>query len=130
MPHPDSSTQRILIFGASIFEEGVAYLLTIGTDLHVSYAEYTDELAFLDDVEQNQPNVILLNESTLLDLARILNLLFSIPSLVGLRVIIIRLSDNRIDVYEMPKQAVERNEYQRQQFIVTKPDELVAVVRG
>ncbi|MBI5825913.1 MAG: hypothetical protein HZB18_17950 [Chloroflexi bacterium] len=130
MPHADPSTQRILIFGASIFEEGVAYLLTIGTDLHVSYAEYTNEIAFLDDVEQNQPNVILLNESTLLDLARILNLLFSIPSLVGLRVIIIRLIDNRIDVYEMPKQALSRNIYERHQFTVTERDELVALVRG
>ncbi|MEK6751934.1 MAG: hypothetical protein AABZ00_06690 [Chloroflexota bacterium] len=130
MPHSDLSTQRILIFGASIFEEGVAYLLTIGTDLQVAYAKYTDELAFLDDIVQNRPNVILLNESTLLDLARILNMLFSIPSLAGLRVIIIRLSDNMIDVYEMPKQAVARNEYERQQFIVTKPDELVAIVRG
>ncbi len=130
MPHSDLSTQRILIIGASIFEEGIASLLTIGTELQVSCAKYTDELAFLDDIAQNQPDVILLSESTLLDSARILNLLLSIPSLVGLRVIIIRLSDNMIDVYEMPKQVVARNEYERQQFIVTKLDELVAVVRG
>lgn len=130
MPHSNFSTQRVLIFGASIFEEGIARLLTSGTDLQVSCAKYTNELAFLDEVAQNRPDVVLLNESTLLNKAHIFKLLFSIPSLAGLRVIITRLSNNKIDVYAMPNQVVARNGYERHQFIVTKQDELVAVVRG
>lgn len=130
MPHRDLSTQRVLIFGESIFEEGIARLLASGADLQVSGAKYTDDLAFLDEIAQKLPDVILLNESTPQNTARILKLLFSIPSLAGLRVIIIRLNDNMVDVYEMPKQVVASNENERQQFKVTKPDQLISVVRG
>ena len=130
MPHSNLSKQRILILGVTIFEEGVARLLTIGTDLQVSCVKYTDDLALLDNIEQNRPDVILLNESTPLNLAHIFKLLLSIPSLVGLRVIIMRLSDNLIDVYAIPAQIVARSACQRQQFNVTERDELVAVVRG
>ena len=130
MPHSNLSTQRVLILGASIFEEGIAHLLTNRPDLQVSCARYTDDLAFLDDIVQNRPDVILLNESIPLNPARIFNLLFSVPSLAGLRVIIARLGNNMMDVYAMPKQAVARTVYERQQFAVTKRDELVAVVRG
>ena len=130
MPHSDQSTQRVLIFGESIFEEGIANLLTDGVDLQVSSAKYTDDLAFLDEIEQKWPDVIVLNESIPRNTVRILKLLFSIPSLAGLRVVIIRLSDNMIDVYEMPKQTAAKNEYEPQQINVTKRDDLVAAVRG
>lgn len=125
------SSRRVFIVGDnSLFEEGIAQLLAFGTDLSVSNTKYTDDPAFLDTIAQNQPDVILLNESTSQNTAAILKLLFSIPSLVGLRVIIVRLSDNIVDVYEMPKQAVARNETERQQFNITNPDELMSVVRG
>lgn len=130
MPYSDQSTQRVLIFGESIFEEGIANLLTDGADLLVSSAKYTDDLAFLDEIAQKRPDVILLNESMPQNTVRILKLLFSIPSLAGLRVIIVRLSDNLVDVYEMRQQAGAKNEYERQQINVTKRDELVAAVRG
>jgi len=130
MPHSDLSTQCVLIFGESIFEEGIANLLTDEADLRVSSTKNTDDLTLLDEITQKRPNVIMLNESTPMNTVRILKLLFSTPSLAGLRVIIIRLSDNMIDVYEMPKQTTARNEYERQQFIVTKRDELVTAVRG
>ena len=130
MSHSNRTTQRVLIFGESLFEEGIANLLTDGADLQISSAKNMNEIAFLDEIAQSRPDVILLNESNPHNTVRILKLLFSIPSLAGLRVIIIRLSDNSIDVYEMPRQVVARNEYKRQQFIVTKSDELVTVVRG
>ena len=130
MLHSALSTQRILIFGESSFEEDIAGLLKSGVDLKVSCTQYTNELVFLLEIAQNRPDVILLNESTRLYKAHIFKLLFSIPSLAGLRIIVTRLGNNMIDVYALPKQVVERNAYERQQFIVTKPNELAAVLQG
>ncbi len=130
MPYSDHSTQRVLIFGNSIFEEGVANLLKDGADFQVSSAKYTDDPTFLDEISQNRPDVIVLNESTPKNTVRIIKLLFSIPALANLRVVIIRLSDNVVDVYEMPKQAVAGKEHNRKQFNVTRGESLVKVVRG
>ncbi len=115
------STRRVFIVGdASLFEEGITKLLSFGgTELLVSGAKYTDDPAFLEVITQNQPDVILLNESTALDSAHILNLLLSAPSLTALYIIIIRLNSNLVDVYEMPKR-----------FVITRPCELVDVVQG
>lgn len=130
MPNSNLSTQRILIYETSIFEEGIAHLLARGSDLQVSCTTFTNELAFLAEIAHNRPDVILLNETTRLNKAHIFKLLFSIPSLANLRIIVTRFSNNRVDVYAMPKQVLARNVYERQQFIVTKQDELVAVLRG
>lgn len=124
------TTQHILVLGASVFEEGIAHLLAKGTGLQVSCVRYTDDFAFLSDVAQNKPDTILLNESAALNPPHILKLLFSIPALAGLRVIITRLSNNMIDVYVMPKQTLARYGYERHQYLVTKQDELLTVVRG
>lgn len=130
MSHSDLSSQRVLIFGDSIFEEGVANLHKDGVDLQVSSAKYSDDFAFLTEITEKRPDVIVLNESTPQNTVRILKLLFSIPALAGLRVIVIRLSDNMIDVYEMSKQAIVEDNYKRKQFNVTEPGKLVKVVRG
>lgn len=127
---PPNPSQHILILGASIFEEGIADLLKVGIDLKISSIKYTDDLALLYDIKQSQPDAILFSETAALNPPRILKLLFSIPSQVGLRVIIIRLSNNMIDVYAVPKQGIASRVYERQQFMVTKQAELVAVVRG
>lgn len=130
MLRSNHSTQQILIFGSSVFEEGIARLLARGMDLQVSSARYVNELAFLDEVAQKKPDVILLNESIPMNRAHIFKLLFSIPSLAGLRIIVTRLSNNIVDVYMMPNQVVTRMIYDRRQVVVTKQDELVEVVRG
>ncbi len=121
MLHSNLSTKRAFIVGdGSLFEEGVTNLLTLGTDILVSRAKYTDDLALLDAVSQSRPDVILLNESsTYINPTHILDLLFATPSLSALCIIIIRLGNSMIDVYEMPKR-----------FAITKRDELVAVVLG
>jgi hypothetical protein len=130
MSHSDLSTQRVLIFGDSILEEGVANLLKDGVDLHVSSAKYSDDLAFLAEIAEKRPDVIVLHESTPRNTAHLLKLLFSIDALADLRVIVIRLSDNMLDVYEMSKRAVEGKNYKQKKFNVTKPGKLMKVVRG
>lgn len=129
---PSLLTRRIFILGASIFEEGIAHLLKVATDLQVTRTKYTNDIKFMEDIKRNQPDVILLNESTPLNFACMLDMLFSMPSLAGGRVIIVRLDNNMIDVYDFPKQAyVNKPRKKRRQVIVTKRDELVAhCVRG
>lgn len=130
MPHSNYSTQRVLILGESIFEVGIARLLTNGADLDVSCVKYMDDFAFLDDVAQNRPDVIMLNEAIPGDSTHILDLLVSDPFLADLYVIIVRLGNNVVDVYKMPRQAVVQKGYERQQFVITHQDDLVAVVQG
>lgn len=130
MMPPNLLPQRILILGESIFEEGIAHMLKVGIDLQVSCARYTDEISFFYDIAYNRPDAILFSETAALNPPDTLKLLYSIPLRNGLRVIIIRLSNNLIDVYTIPKQVVARKIYERKQFIVTKQEELVAVVRG
>lgn len=125
-----TSTQHVLIFGETVFEEGLAHLLKIGTNLRVSDARYTDDIGLLDHIARKRPDAIVLNESTPLNTARILKLLFSIPSLDGLRIIIMRLANNRIDVYAMPKKIFSNRVCKVQQFTVTRRDELFAIVQG
>jgi len=120
MLHLNLPSRRVFIVGDNtLFEEGITKLLAYGTDLSVTGKKYTDDPAFLDAIAQNQPDVILLNESTAFDSAHILELLLSTPLLTALYIIIIRLSNNTVDVYEMPKR-----------YVITTPDDLVDVVQG
>ena len=73
-------------------------MLTKTAGLQVSCARYTDAILFSETAALNPPYI--------------LKLLYSIPSRNGLRVIIIRLSNNLINVYAIPKQVVERSAYE------------------
>lgn len=121
MLHSNSQTQRVFIVGDnSLFEEGITKLLACGSDLSVSGAKYTNDSALLDAIAQHRPDVIVVNESMPFDSSHILELLFMAPlQQFAPTIIVMRLDNTMIDVYEMPKR-----------FNVTKRDELVAVVRG
>ena len=123
--------QRVFIVGAgSMFEEGILCLLTFDSDLQVSGSGYNDDASFLSDITQLQPDVILLNESTPLNPARLLELLSSIPKNAGRRVIIVRLNNNIIDVYDFPYRALLRKLHKRWQFIITKREDLIDIIHG
>ena len=120
MFQPILSIQRVCIVGeVSLFEEGITNLLTLGTDLSISNVKYTDDSTLLTSIDEAQPDVIILNESTLPNHAHILEMLLSNQTLTAMFAIVIRLSSSVVDVYNMPKR-----------FAITKSDELVAVVRG
>jgi len=124
-PADITTVHRIFILGASIFEEGIAHLLKFSTDLQVSGAKYTNDSMFLEDIIQTQPDVILLNESSTLDPAHIFDILFSVPPLAGRRIIIVRLTNNMIDVYDFPCGDNLRRFHKRRQFIISKQDDLL-----
>jgi len=123
--------QRVFIVGnSSLFEEGITSLLTLEIGLQVSSIKYTNDHALLDHIAQHRPQVIILNESSLVDPMYILELIFSSISLAGLCIIIMRLTDNMVDVYNMSQKTNARKLCKREQVILSKGDDLVAVVRG
>ena len=123
--------QRVFIVGNnSLFEEGVSHLLTLEIGLQVLSIKYTDDLALMEHIAQHRPQVIILNESSLVDPLCLLDRLCNIPWLVGVCIIIMRLADNIIDVYDMSPNLNVRKPIERQQFTLSKRDDLVAVVRG
>jgi hypothetical protein len=107
MSDPNFTQQHVIIVGEdSLFDEGVTNLLAQQTDLLLSRAIFSDERVFLDTVKQELPDVILVCESGSLDAARILDLVSSQVLLMRLLlvvIVVIRLHNNVIDVYERPK---------------------------
>lgn len=120
------AAQRIFILGSSIFEEGIAHILRLVNGLHVSGDNYTNDASFLENIEQSQPDVILINETSQRYSARLLDLLLSLPSRDGRRVIVVRLNSNVIDVYDLPRRDLLKFFDIRKQFIISKRDDLVA----
>lgn len=112
--------------GSSIFEEGIAHILRLVNGLHVSGEKYTNEISFLENIEQTQPDVILLNETSQPFSTRLLDLLFSLPTRSERRIIVVRLNSNVIDVYDFHCRGLFKIFDARKQFIVTNRDDLVA----
>ena len=128
---PNLGMRRVFFVGNnSIFEDGLAHLLTNAINIQVSTARYIDDIWFLDAIAQNQPDVILLSESGVLNSHHLLNLLFSRPALTDLQIIIVRLTDTMVDVYKLPKQIGREIVYKQQHFNVTTHDDLIAIIRG
>jgi hypothetical protein len=123
--------QRVFIVGDnSLFEEGVSHLLALEIGLQVSSIKYTDDLVLMENIAKHRPQVIILNESSLVDPLHLLEQLSEIPWLVGVCIIIMRLADSIVDVYDMSQRLTARKSVERQQYILSKRDDLVAVVRG
>ena len=111
--------QHVLVVeNGSLLDEGVERLLSHETDFLVSGITYADETAFLQDVSDKRPDVILLNEAGPLDSVQIFELLKNLPTIATLRVIIVRPDDNAIDVYD------------RQRVIATQSRDLIGLVRN
>jgi len=124
------SPRRIFIVGENLlFEESLAHLLTSEAGLQVSNQKYVDDPWLLDTILKDQPDVILLSESNILNSRHLLGSLFSTPlPLAGVQIIIIRLTDSLVDVYEVPKQIGRKMTYQ--QYNILNREEFVAIVEG
>ena len=111
--------RRVLIVGiGSLLEEGVERLLAAEADLQVSDMTFTEEATFVQDVLRKRPDVILFHEAGPLTEDRIFELLRAIPTTETLRVIILRSSDNAIDLYE------------KRRVSPTQNSDLLALVQG
>jgi hypothetical protein len=122
--------QRIFIVGEeTLFEEGVMRLLAQRTNYLVSHAKFSDEPVFLSTIKQYLPDVILVCESGSLDAARILDLISSQAMVMRLLVVVVRLYNNVIDVYERPMIVEEKMHIKSQQIIARTEDDLLNAIR-
>jgi DNA-binding NarL/FixJ family response regulator len=98
MERQHKATRRVLVVeNGSLLDEGVKNLLRRKTALNVSGVTYTDEATLLKDISQLSPDVIVLNEVDPSQAARLFALLTGAPAV---RVIVTRLSDNAVKVYD------------------------------
>ena len=122
--------QRVSIVGeGSLFDEGVAHLLADRTNFLVSRAIYSDEHAFLNIIKQDPPDVILVCESGSLDPARILDIVSSHAMMMRLLVVVIRLYNNVIDVYESHMVVAGKMYFKPQRIIAETENDLLNAVR-
>ena len=131
MLQSNSTQKRVFIVGNdSLFDEGVMQLLTQQTNFLVSRAKFSDDdTAFLKTIKRDCPDVVLVCESDSLDVARILDLLSLHLTMLILFVIVIRLYNTAIDVYEKPNIIAGKMNYLSQQIMVTTIDDLLNVIR-
>ena len=122
--------QRVFVVGEdSLFEEGVTYLLAERTDYLVSKAKFSDELIFLDTIKQENPDVILVCESGSMDAERIINLISSQLFMMALFIVVIRLRNNVIDIYEIPANVSEKMYFNSGRIVADSEEDLLNVLR-
>jgi hypothetical protein len=114
-----------------LFDEIIAHMLTSITCLRVISRVYDSETVFLTDVDLHQPDVILLNESELFDFEQILASLLKVSLTTDLRVILVGLNDNIINIYDLP--ACQKNRWSAVppvRMVITSSNELLDLVGG
>jgi len=102
MVHSNFAHSVMIVGNGSLFDEGVAEMLTRRTDCVLSRSTYSDDFASLDNIGSDQLDVILVCESGSLKATRIFALVSTRPMVTGPRVVVIRLRNNVIDVYPRP----------------------------
>lgn len=122
MPKSNLAQKSVFIVGdGSLLNDGVMELLAHRTDLLISRAIYSDESA----IKSNQSNVILVCESGSVDTDRMLNLISSHLMVTVLLILVIRLRNNAIDIYEKPSFVAGRVSSSPQQIVARSGDDLV-----
>lgn len=125
------STQHVFIVGDNtLFEECITQLLTHKTGLQVTSIKYTDELTLLDYITLHQPQVIILNESSLLVPISFFRLLLTTHLMTAVRLIILRNSDSVMDIYNISQQKRIRRPCERRQFTLSKQHDLLMAVKN
>jgi hypothetical protein len=114
--HQVEDKRRVLIVNTgSLLEAGVEMLLRREIDLQVSGCPFIGESALLRSVAQLKPDVIIMNDSSEITVARVLELLAD--KLASLQLIVVQSRDNTVDVYQ----------YQR--VTVTEVSDLLGLIR-
>ena len=126
-----NSTQRVLIVGnGSLFDHGIANMLTYEPNLLVLHAIYSDEIPFPNVIKRAQPDVILLCESDGLDTEEILTSVSTEPSLLGMWIIVINLNNLEIDAYERSGSIAEQRLFRRQTIVAKTQGDLINMLKS
>ena len=92
--------KRVIVAGTgSALDEGIKSLLMREPELKLATAAYSDPTAFLKEVAQVSPDVIVVSETGSLDWNWTSALLHGLLPRQALRLIVIRLEDNILEVY-------------------------------
>ncbi len=119
--------QLVVIIGeGSVFDEGVAKLLTNGTRFLVVLTKYTSGPALLNMLEQDCPDVVVICQALTLDTAQILDQISSLPRALSMLTIVLRVNDEVIDVYANPGLVARRKP---ERIVVASEAALINVVR-
>jgi hypothetical protein len=110
-----------------VWYECIARLLTDRSDLMVSDAMYSDEVTFLHTLVAKKPDAVLVCGFVPLETTRILNLLASYPGTRGLRILVARLLNDEIAVYETSN-LVSRGLRKPRQISVRSVDDLLETI--
>lgn len=126
MLNSNFTQQHVFIVGeGTLFDDGITHLLTTKTNSLVSRAVYSDEFA----IKSDQSDVILICESFSMDVAHILDLIFSRPMIPILLIMIIRLRNNVIDIYSRPAFVAGKISNSPQQIVARTAEDLLNALR-
>lgn len=96
-----SQTKRVLVIGdGSLFDDGIIYLLNYQPNLILTHAKYQDDVSILHAVEQNQADILILAWVGPMNLKYILGMLMSVQTSAQIRLVVLRLETNQIEIYE------------------------------
>lgn len=106
----------IVILSESLIGKGVESILSREMDLSVTSISFIDNATLNQQIERDQPDVVILDESLLSsEMPRLFNLFASYPNL---RVMVLSVGENRINIYD------------RQEIQVSHSADLVSAILG
>jgi hypothetical protein len=103
-------------------------LIALGTNMSVAYVNFANESLLLNYIVHYKPGTVLLTESGSFDSAHVLELLSQHPSAMGSSIVIIRLCNNVIDIYEKPDLAKGMMFRQVRQINARNKDDLLSAM--
>ena len=122
--------QRVFIVGdGQLFHDCIEQVVISEPDLVVSHAIYSNEPAFSNIIKTIQPDVILVCESGARDKVPIQALVSPKSIAIELLIVIVRLRNNKIDIYVKPILVAKKSMYKHEQIISRSPSDLVNSLR-
>lgn len=108
--------KRVLIVTSELLlREGVESLLSREVDIKVFSTQFFDESTLAQEIDQHQPDVVILDERLeYTDLANLFDLLIDYPKI---RVMVVNVIDNKVNVYD------------KSEFVVSHSYDLVSAIR-
>ena len=100
--------KRVLIVTSELLlREGIASLLSREVDIDVMSTNYIDELTLNHEIDQYNPDVVILDERMeYTDLTYLFNLLIDYPKL---RVMVLNVINNKVNIYDKAEIEVSRS---------------------
>jgi hypothetical protein len=114
-----STRQRVLVINSgSVFDNSMLQLLDQASDLEVAEVAGGDDVGLIAAVAQFQPDTIVVNDSEQVEARHVWQVLKDSQPAHRLRVLVIRMSDNTIEQYDI------------RQVIASESADLVTLIRS